>query len=233
MRAHRLLLLLVLAAACDAGGDPGGAADTDTDAGTDGMASGSGTSGGSGNASGSPWGSTADTTPWNIDTEDPPATTAPVTTGVATQGGETEGDGETEGFEETEGKVEEDFIGWFGYGIVEPGVSYEPQGEVIVFTGGVDHCILVWNATSTPTDACTECEGAFSLTIGDVEAEAEEDCSLVGTDSKMLPGTTLGVGWSGEELYVDFGDGFALSEGGFAEYVPERQEFFWELPLGE
>ena len=233
MRTRRLLISLVLAAACDSGGDPGGGADTDTDAGTGSGASGSGSSGNPGNSWGSSWGTTADTTPWNIDTEDPPATTAPITTGVATEGGDTEGDGETEGFEETEGKVEEDFIGWFGYGTAVPGVSYDVQGEVIVFTGGVDHCILIWNATSVPTDACTECEGAFSMTIGNVEAESEEDCSLVGTDSKMLPGTTLGVGWSGEELYVDFGKGFSLAEGGFAEYVEERQEFVWELPLGE
>lgn len=230
MRARLLLISIALMVpACDAGGDPGGGADTDTDAGTGGA--GTGTSGAGANTWGSSWGSTADTTPWNIDTENPPATTAPLTTGQDSEG-DTE-DEDSEGFEETEGKAEEDFVGWFGAGLVEPGVSYDAGGEVIVFTGGVDHCILIWTATSIPTDACPECEGAFALTISNVEAEVEEDCSLVGTDAKTLDGSTLGVGWSGEELYVDFGDGFALAEGGFAEYVEERQEFFWELPLGE
>lgn len=233
MHPRVLLIALVFSAlACDAGGDPGGAADTDTDSGTDGVASETGTSGASANSASSSWGSTAETTPWNIDTEDPPATTSPITTGAAT-GEETDGGEETEGGGETDGKAEEDFIGWFGYGAVVPGVSYDAQGEVIVFTGGVDHCILIWSATSVPSDACAECEGAFTMTIGNVDAEVEEDCSLVGTDAQMLAGSTLGVGWSGEELYVDFGKGFSLAEGGFAEYVEERQEFFWELPLEE
>ncbi len=225
MRTLMLCCVLTVAACGAAAEDPGGGvSDTDTDTATSGDTDTAGQ-----DTWGTSWGGTADTTPWNIDTEDPPATTAPLTTGG--DASDTEGEEETD----SEGKKgeEEDFIGWFGYGTVVPGESYDAGGEVIVFIDDVDYCILIWSATSVPSDACAECEGAFTMTIDNVEVEVEEDCSMAGTSSKMLGGSSVGVGWNGEQLYVDFGDGFALAEGGFAEYVEERQEFFWELPLVE
>lgn len=219
------ILCAALAAGCSVSDDPG-AGDTDTD--------GSGTSGSrtasSGQETAQTWdssaGGSADSTPWNIDTEDPPATSAPATTGPDTGAPETEGEGESEG-------EEEDFVGWFGFGTVVPGVSYSAQGEVVVYIDGSDDCILIWNAEGTPDASCEACDGAFSLTIQGVKVESDEDCSPAGTDADTLVGTTLGVGWSGKALYVDFGDGWVSSEGGEAEYVDERGEFFWELPLGE
>jgi|GEM_PF-2247974 len=209
-----VVLGMALLAACGTSSDPG-ASGTDTDAGSSGEAQ---------PTWGSSWSSTAETTPWNIDTENPPQTSGPVTTGADT-GEDSEG-------EESEGE-EEDFIGWFGYGAVVPGESYAPEGEVIVFVDGVDHCILIWDASAVPAQDCEACEGAFTMTIEGVEVESDEDCSLAGTDADMLPGTTLGVGWNGEDLWVNFGEGWALAEGGFAELVEDRGEFAWELPLVE
>lgn len=213
-----------LAAGCGPSGDPGGG---DTDRGS------SGTSGGaasSGAATAPTWGAasagTEDTTPWNIDTENPPATTAPLTTGVET------GEPDTEDEEGSEG-AEEDFVGWFGFGIAVPGVSYEAEGEAVVFLEGVDQCLLVWSASAEPDAGCEACEFAYTLTFVDAFPEADADCSLVGTDAQTLPGTTLGVGWSGEQLYVDMGEGWMLEEEGHAEYVEERGEFSWELPILE
>lgn len=218
MLIRNALLCVALLGGCGLSDGPG-AVDTDTD--------GSGTSGTASSAEGTAqtWGSsagaTADSTPWNIDTEDPPATT-----GVGT------GAPETEGEEESEGE-EEDFVGWFGFGAAVPGVSYAAQGEVVVFIDGSDDCILIWSADGTPDANCEACEGAFSLTIQGVKVESDEDCSPAGIDADTLPGSVVGVGWNGEALYVDFGDGWMLAEGGYAEYVEERGEFFWELPLGE
>lgn len=173
----------------------------------------------------SSWGTTQDATPWNIDTENPPAPVPPVTGGDE----DTEGDDESE----SEGGDDEGFVGWFGFGAVVPGESYAAGGEVIVYLDDVDHCVLIWTAASAVPDdaACPGCESAFRVTIGEVEAEVDEDCSLVDTDAASLPGTVIGLGWSGEALWVDWGEGYALAEEGFAEFEEARGEFFWELPL--
>ncbi|MEM6293900.1 MAG: hypothetical protein AAGA54_21670 [Myxococcota bacterium] len=235
----RTILLLascVAMAACDGSSDPGaGATDGATDGGTDGAGTTSGGTDGQATTWASSWGTTGDTTPWNIDTEDPPDTPTTATpTGGGDEDGDVDGDEETEGFDSEGGKDEENFVGWFGFGAAVPGESYAAMGEVVVFVDGADQCILIWSAQSSePDEGCAECEFAYRITIGEVEAEVEEDCSLAGTDAQSLPGTIVGLGWNGEELYTDFGDGYSLAEDGFGEYDPKRGQFFWELSLVE
>jgi hypothetical protein len=206
----RLISMSMIVAALGCGAAAEGGSGTDTDA----------TSTGVRDTWGSSWGST--TTPWNIDTENPPPS-------PLTQGGT---EGETGDVEESEGE-EEDFIGWFGFGAATPGVSYEAEGEAIVFVDGEDLCILIWQASSMPADDCAACEYAFALVVESVEVESDEDCSLLGIDAESLEGMQFGVGWEEETLHTNFGDGWVLSEGGFAEYLEDRGGFEWELPLHE
>ena len=71
--------------------------------------------------------------------------------------------------------------------------------------------------TIASVSSCSACDEAYELTLGGLEVFEDEGgaCAASGYDS--LAGATLGVGFSGESLYLDLGDGFSQVEDGYVE----------------
>ncbi|MEM7151992.1 MAG: hypothetical protein AAF799_04075 [Myxococcota bacterium] len=151
-----------------------------------------------------------------------------MTTGAASFDGGSAGipgdeEGEEEGKDEEGGK-EEDFVGWFGEGTINPGTSYDGFLEAIAFVEGVDHCVLlITPADVTWLDTCAECEFAFSYTLNVTKAEVDSGCATYGFDVDTLSGSTHSVGYAAETLYwLEDGQWQGVGD---AEYDPGKGLF--------
>lgn len=177
-------------------------------------------------------GTTADTKPWDegSTTDLSTSTSTSTTTSDAPTTAATDGGDDTDGNDT--GDAEEDFIGWTGWGAVEVGTSYMPEGEIVVFRNGVDECIVSWQGVATPSTDCMSCDFAFAITVTDAATEVEQGttCSDNNVDPTMLTGTTFGVGLvDPEDLHLDLGAGFTPSEDGYGEVFDGQ--FEWAYPL--
>ena len=130
--------------------------------------------------------------------------------------------------EEEEEEEDEDFIGVFLEGDTVPGETITGWGEFVVYVGGEDLCILGWEPqTVQPLDTCAECDFAFSVTVGEITVDVDEQCAAYNLDPVALEGSTLNVGHSGEETVLIEIDGtWTPIDEGWSEYIED--EMFWE-----
>lgn len=149
--------------------------------------------------------------------EDEGATASQGTTleaGTTSDEGLEEGEEEFEEEEEEE-EGEEDFIGWYVWGTVTPGVSLEGAVEYIRVTMGEEQCFIEGSiAMATPLDDCEACEWAFELTLGAGEGEACPEAML---DPAGLAGMSFAVGYAGEESYQRVDGAWIVVGEGFTE----------------
>ena len=132
-------------------------------------------------------------------------------------------DGEEEGKDEEGGK-DEDFVGWFGEGTINPGTSYDGILEAIAFVEGEDQCVLIVGLANVAwLDTCAQCEFAFSYTLETVDSEVDAGCASHGFDPDALTGGTHSVGYAEGTLYwLEDGN---WQEVGEAEYEPAKGFF--------
>lgn len=145
------------------------------------------------------------------------------------EGGGDEDDEDEEGEDEGEEEGEEDpGAFWAIWGAYADGMLSETAGEMFAFDGS-NECVFFYEVTIVSTlDDCSECTAAWEFELGATEVEVDQNgaCSNYGIDS--VAGTRIKLGFAGEVLMRDAGEGWAE----LGEAIVEEGELFMEWPDG-
>lgn len=142
-------------------------------------------------------------------------------------GGDGDGDDEDEDEDEEAGTE----VLWSLWGDwTDNQLGMELEGEVFVDENGQEVCILLFQGTLNGSlDDCTACEQAWEITLGAPEQELNEGGACERLVEDDVEGLVLRIGFAGEILYRDEGDGW--DEVG--EVFVEEGEIWLEWDAGE
>lgn len=161
-----------------------------------------------------------DTEGW-IDTS-PPGPPGPRPGQSADEEGEDEDEEDEEG-EEGEGAY------WGIFAVADGATVEDASGEFYAFEGDEEVCLLLFEATaSEPASSCADCSQAWTFTAAAPEVEIDVDGACERRAPANIEGMSFNLGYAGDTLYRDDGDGWRAS----GEFGVEGNELWMEWAAG-
>lgn len=135
-----------------------------------------------------------------------------------------EGEGDDEDEDEGEGAY------WGIFAVAEGSAVEEASGEFFATEAGEEVCLLLFEAVaSEPETPCADCSQAWTFTARAPEVEIDVDGACERLAPADLEGTRFQVGYAGDTLFRNDGDGWRAS----GSFAVEGEELWMEWDAHE